>query len=145
MKRTSLLIKVCALTLISVLALTACGGSKKKDPKETKESTGDSEQVVEETTTTIAQTTAIPTYSGPSENTVTISWEETQLESPTVKYVNCNEFVNVRSGPGTDYDSVTRFTKDMQVIIVATTSNGWSKTQDGYYVSSELLKDLPSA
>ena len=146
MKKSSLLIKVCAVSLMAVLALTACGGSKKKDTKESKARTNESEQEeVEQTTTTIAQTTAIPTYSGPSENTVTISWEETQLESPTVKYVNCNEFINVRSGPGTDYDSVTRFTKDMQVIIVATTSNGWSKTQDGYYVSSELLKDLPSA
>lgn len=142
MKRTSLIIKVSTVALISVLALSACGSKKKSEPKTTP---SDSEPSVEVTTTTAAPTTTIPTYSGPSENTVSITWEETALAEPTVKYVSCNEFINVRSGPGTDYESVTRFTKDMQVIIVATTANGWSKTQDGYYVSSELLKDLPSA
>lgn len=143
MKNSSLFIKLCSVALIAAMALSVASCSSKKDKKK---KTGESETTpaVEETTTTAATTTTIPTFSGPDTNDIAISWEETALSEPTVKYVKCNEFINVRKGPGTDYETVSKFTNNMQVIVVATTANGWSKTQDGYYVSSELLTDLPS-
>lgn len=143
MKNSSLFIKLCSVALISTMVVSLSACSSKKETKET--DTSETTLSVEETTTTAAPTTTIPTYSGPNMNDITISWDETELAEPTVKYVKCNEFINVRKGPGTDYDAVSKFTNNMQVIIVATTANGWSKTQDGYYVSSELLTDLPNS
>ncbi len=143
MKNSSLLVKICSIALISALAVSIAACSS-KDKKEKKPAESEVEPSVEMTTTTAAPTTTVPTFSGPDTNDITISWDETALTEPTVKYVKCNEFVNVRKGPGTDYEAVAKFTNNMQVIVVATTANGWSKTQDGYYVSSELLTDIPS-
>lgn len=144
MKKSSLLIKVCSVALISVLSMSLVGCSSDKKTKKPKESE------VEETTTAVVETapttaaTTIPTISGPDVNDIAVSWQETALSEPVVKYVSCNEFINVRKGPGTDYDAVTKFTNNMSVTIVATTDNGWAKTHDGFYVSNELLKDSPS-
>ena len=147
MKKSSLFIKLCSVALVSVfiLSLAACGGKKKKEStKETTDASETTESVETQATEPTPLVTTIPTYSGPATNDIAVSWEETELSEPTVRYVKCNEFVNVRKGPGTDYDTVAKFTNNMPVIIVATTANGWSKTQDGFYVSSELLTELPN-
>ena len=140
MKRSSLIIKLGSLALISVMAfsLTACGKDKKKS--ETK----DKEEETSETTTAAPTTTAttVPIYSGPMTNDVAVSWEEQQLEAPTVRYVKTTgDFINVRKGPSTEYDVVAKLANKMQIVVVATTDSGWYKTSDGFYVSGDLLSE----
>lgn len=144
MKRSSLIIKLGSLALISVMAfsLTACG-KKNKEKKETKET---EEQTTEETTTVpLIETTSVPVYSGPMTNDVTVSWGETELEAPVVRYIKTTaDYINVRKGPGTDFDVVAKFANNMQIVVVASTDEGWYKTNDGFYVSGELLSETPS-
>ena len=74
-----------------------------------------------------------------------VTWQETDLQSPTVKYVDISsDFLRVRTGPGTEYDQVAALTKDMQVIVVAQTQSGWFKLDSGYYVSGDYLSETHS-
>lgn len=143
MKRSSLALKIGTLAVISVMALsmTACGGSKKKTKSTDAASTEDTTTAA----TTAVTTTTIPTYSGPSTNDIEISWTEVEIEGgSTVKYVNCTEdYINVRKGPGIDYEVVAKLANNMQVVVVAT-SGDWYKTQDGYYISAGLVSDTPA-
>ena len=49
--------------------------------------------------------------------------------------------VNLRKGPGTEYDRVKIMASGTDLKIVAVTSNGWYKTSDGYYVRADLTTD----
>ena len=54
--------------------------------------------------------------------------------------------INVRSGPGTDYDVVKGLNAGDQIDVIAVTSNGWYKTYNGNYVSKEYVSEKkPSA
>ena len=61
--------------------------------------------------------------------------------STTVKYVTPSEGLNVRKGPSTSYEKITKLSKGTEVTVIST-SNGWSKIKSGNttgYVSSEYL------
>lgn len=49
--------------------------------------------------------------------------------------------INVRSGPGTDYDVVKGLNAGDQIDVIAETSNGWYKTYNGNYVSKEYVSE----
>ena len=51
--------------------------------------------------------------------------------------------LNVRSGPGTNYKKLKTLSTGAKVC-VASTSNGWSKLNDGTYVSASYLGSCPS-
>ena len=51
--------------------------------------------------------------------------------------------VNVRSGPGTDYDVVRKLVENEKIYVVAKTDNGWFKLDGGGYVSAELVSPDP--
>ena len=142
MKRSSLALKIGTLAVISVMAfsMTACG-SKKKTKSTEAASTDDTTTAP----TTVVTTTTVPTFSGPSTNDIEISWEEAEIEGgSTVKYVKCSEdFINVRKGPSTEYEVVAKLANNMQVVVVATSGN-WYKTQDGFYISADLVSDTPA-
>ena len=70
-----------------------------------------------------------------------VTWSETQLDSPTTYYVKVSkgEFLNVRKGPGTKYQTAGRLTRGQTVTVVAKASGGWYKTEDGFYVFQDYL------
>ena len=137
--------RIGAAMLIAAMAFSvaACGSdkeSKKKTAEETTPST--------EATTTVPTTTetTVPTYSGPMTNDIAVSWEEQELQGgPVDKYVTCTDFINVRKGPGTEYEVVAKFANKMKISVVSVTSNNWYKTNDGFYVSADLVTDTPAA
>ena len=49
--------------------------------------------------------------------------------------------INVRSGPGTDYDVVKTVYAGDQIDVIAVTSNGWYKTYNGNYVKKDLTTE----
>lgn len=53
--------------------------------------------------------------------------------------------VNVRSGPGTQYDVVKTLVKGDAISVAAETSNGWYRTVKGTYVSKEVCSATPPA
>jgi len=56
--------------------------------------------------------------------------------SCTTKYTTSD--LNVRTGPGTNYSKVKTLARGASVCVVSTT-NGWAKLNDGYYVSNSYL------
>lgn len=53
--------------------------------------------------------------------------------------------VNVRKGPGTDYDVLRKMTEGTKVHVIARTENDWFKLDEGGYVRSDLLAKAPEA
>ncbi len=138
MKRSSIILKIgsAAVVMAMVFSLTACGKSKSSA-----KTTATTEAAETTPAPTTQATTTVPTYSGPMTNDQAVDWEEAELEGgATVKVVKCTEdYINVRKGPGTNYEVVAKLANNMQVIVVAKTDSGWYKTQDGFYVSGDLL------
>lgn len=136
--------KILCVVLASVMILSIAGCKKKSKAKETEESDITPTPIPVATTTTAAPT--LPIYSGPlNSGDIEVTWTETEMDA-TVKYavVTAGEFLNVRKGPNTDYEAVGTLTRNQQVVVVAYTSDGWYKTQDGFYVSGNFLADTPS-
>lgn len=134
-------------TAISLILISALASSFAGCGKEPEVTVTESETTTTVMTTTTEATTTVPTYSGPMQTqSLEVTWTETEI-TETVKYVYCSagSFINVRSGPGTEFDVVAHFTSDMEVIVVAVTNNGWYKLNDGFYVSGDFLTDLPSS
>lgn len=139
MKKNMMKIAAVAATLAMAFSVAACGSDT------TAVSTEAQDETTAETTTVPVETTTastIPTYSaGPDEtNSTPVSWTEDALESEQVMYCyNVDQFLNVRTGPGTDYDIAGHLEPGMAVTVVARTSDGWYKTSDGYYVNESFL------
>lgn len=53
--------------------------------------------------------------------------------------------VNVRTGPGTEYQVKDQLVRNDSVTVVALTSNGWYKLDNGGYVRSDLVESSPIA
>lgn len=125
-----------ASMMVSVMALSLAACKKTKPTETTLEST---EQTT--TTTTTIPTTTLTEYAGPKTNDETVTWTETNLETPVTYYaqVSKGEFLNVRKGPGTQYEKVGTLTRGQTVVCVAKASGGWYKTEDGFYVSETYL------
>ncbi|MBO4635626.1 MAG: hypothetical protein J5685_00600 [Clostridiales bacterium] len=142
MKKT----KVLKLVITSVLAfslLISAAGCKKKPAEETTD-TSETEETTTTATTTAVPTTSLTEYSGPlPSNDIPITWTETEYDEPVVRYVATNDYMNVRKGPGTEYDSVARFYRGMAVTVVAYTQTGWLRTEDGFYISGDFVSTEP--
>lgn len=128
------------LSFILLVGIVSCG-EKTKETSDTSDTSESESAVITEMTTTLTD------YSGPlPSNDVAVSWQETEIdETVRYAYVSDGNFLRVRSGPGTDYDIVATLTSDMQVVVVAVTSNGWYKLSDGFYVSGDFLTETPSS
>ncbi|MCQ2481923.1 MAG: SH3 domain-containing protein [Clostridia bacterium] len=133
------------MTSSFIFSFVACG-KKDKDKEKTQETDKTEATETEETTTlpVVSETAAItslPDYSGPlPSSSVQVTWNENAIDE-TVKYAICtpDNFLRVRSGPGTDYDIVGSLTTNMEVVVVAVTDNNWYKTKDGFYISGDYL------
>ncbi|SCW28732.1 Cell wall-associated hydrolase, NlpC family [Ruminococcaceae bacterium YRB3002] len=98
-------------------------------PKPTKAPvTGDGEVIVSEATSTPTPTPTKAPDSGVSE----VDCNKTVYATTTV---------NIRKGPGTGYTSVKKVTAGTKIVVVAQTSNGWYRTDAGYYVSAQYTTD----
>ena len=94
------------------------------------------ETTVEETTTaetTVETTTAATTTT--AETTSSVSEKELYLT------VYATTTINVRSGPGTDFNVVKKAYAGDEIDVVAVTSNGWYKTYNGNYVSKDYTTE----
>lgn len=139
--RKSFTIRLLAISLVTILCLSMTSCEKKAKKTEPEEETSTSESTI---VTTTEPTTSLTEFSGPMTNDEAVTWSETSIE-PTTYYasVSQGEFLRVRKGPGTEYEIAGSLTRNQQIVIVATTSTGWAKTQDGFYTSSTYLSATP--
>lgn len=146
MKRSNIKKIVCiSLAVVMLFGMCACG-KKKKESKETEETNADPTPIPVATTEAPAPT--YPTWSGPlPSNDISVTWTETEFDSPTTKYagVTAGEFLRIRKGPSVDYDIVGTLSRNQTVVVVAVTNDGWYRTSDGFYISGTYLTDTPSA
>ena len=89
------------------------------------------------TSATTAATTASTTEATTAATTEAVTESDLQLA------VYATTVLNVRSGPGTDYDVVKQVNPGDQIDVIAVTSNGWYKTYNGNYVSADLTTQTP--
>lgn len=135
----TIMMAVCILA-----SFAACG---KKSSSTTTTTTESETAATSAAPTTTAPTTSLTAYSGPDTNPAieNPSWTETEME-PTTMYVNTSDdYLNVRQGPDANYYTtiVSKLPRGSAVTVIATTSNGWYKTSDGYYVTGTYLSATP--
>lgn len=86
------------------------------------------------TTATTAETTEFAT-------TTTAETTEAITEKELYLAVYAKTTLNVRKGPGTEYDVVKNVYAGDQIDVIAITSNGWYKTYNGNYVKASLTTE----
>ena len=86
----------------------------------------------ETTTTTTAETTKETVFEGIYEDEYYLT-------------VYASQSLNLRVGPGTDFDLVRTLDYGDQIDVIALTSNGWYKTYNGNYVDSTYTQTEPIA
>ena len=91
------------------------------------------------TTTTAATTTEATTEA----TTVTTTAETTEYITEKELYlaVYAKTTINIRKGPGTEYDVVKSVFAGDQIDVCAVTSNGWYRTYNGNYVKASLTTE----
>ena len=95
-------------------------------------------------TTESYETTAIETTeetTEATEGTTTAETTEKITEKELFIAVYATTTVNVRSGPGTEYDIVKSVYAGDQIDVVAVTSNGWYKTYNGNYINKDYTTE----
>ena len=117
------------LALAPSIPTAAASAEESSDTEESSEDTEETsyseETTAEQTTTTQATTTAGPT------------------ESELYMTVYADGELNLRTGPGTEYDLVRVLAPGDAIDVVAVTDNGWYRTYNGNYVSSSHTTTTP--
>lgn len=110
--------------------------SETTDPTETLESseTSETSEIPEPSATTTSATTTVAT-------TTTAKPTEAVTEKELYLAVYATTTINVRKGPGTEYDVVKSVYAGEQIDVIAVTSNGWYKTYNGNYVKKSLTTE----
>ena len=137
--------KILCIMMAALMLCSFAACKKKDDPEETEEADVTPTPIPVETTEAPAPTLMV--YEGPlPANSIEVTWTENDLSEPTVMYaaVTEGEFLRVRQGPDTEYDIVGTLTRNQVVTVVASTTTGWYKTSDGFYVSGNYLTNTPS-
>ncbi|MBR3247290.1 MAG: SH3 domain-containing protein [Clostridiales bacterium] len=126
-------------TSASAPAATSESAAQTSSTSETTEATETSatDTVAETAETTAAETTEMTTTTEATTAETTSKITEKELYIA----VYATTTVNVRSGPGTDYDIVKSVYAGDQIDVVAVTSNGWYKTYNGNYVSKDYTTE----
>ncbi len=94
--------------------------------------------------TTVAETTAPAPTATPAPTstptpTPTPAYTETSLSKQV--YASCE--LNVRSGPGTSYETVKTIDKGSAIDVIGVTDTGWYHTYNGNWVIKDLCQDTP--
>lgn len=155
------------VTVMLMSTLSGCSGCKDKDKdevvtgeivsEETTEEIGEevseavseetsvetseevSEEVLEETTEEVSEETSVETSETPSEE---VSEEPAYTVEPMSATMYAQRSVNVRKGPGTEYDRVGSLTTNQEVAVTGKASTGWyeiSYNGEVAYVSNNYL------
>ena len=88
--------------------------------------------------------------------TKSVSTKKVNTPTPTPKaskyYIpqpkkNCvyilGDLVYARSGPGINYPKQASYRRGTEIVVASTTSNGWIKTDKGFYIKKSLTVDYP--
>lgn len=94
-------------------------------------------------TSETAETTEEPDTTETEETAEETAAETTEKVTESELYITvyATTAINVRSGPGTNYDVVKGLNAGDQIDVIAETSNGWYKTYNGNYVSKEYVSE----
>lgn len=133
-------------TTESAAVSSSSGSSESSDPSASEgssetsasASSSASESTSEGGTTTTTTAAATTTTKETTKATTAETTKEKVTESEVYKTVYATTTVNVRKGPGTDYDKVKQVYSGDAIDVVAETSNGWYKTANGNYVKKSL-------
>ena len=124
--------------VISATSETSAAASSSATTSQTSASSSASE------TTETSETTAVETTEATTETTADTTTAETTekiTEKELYIEVYATTTVNVRSGPGTEYDIIKTVYAGDQIDVIAVTSNGWYKTYNGNYVSKDYTSE----
>lgn len=145
MKRSSIIVKALVLTMACSMAVgfAGCGKKKKEETTETTEATTESTPMVTVPPTT-TETTLMEYGMSIAPNDQAITWTEEPMEAKVMYVSGVTTYLNVRKGPGSDYQQVAKLAPGMEVIVVAKTDSNWYKLEDGFYVSADYIKDTKS-
>ncbi len=119
-------------TTISSVAETSVPASQ------TSVTTGTSETAITSETTTVETTEATEATTA---GTTTAETSEAITEKELYLAVYATTTINVRSGPGTEYEVVKNVYAGDKIDVIAVTSNGWYKTYNGNYVKKDLTSE----
>ena len=108
---------------------------------ETIDQTSDTDTSSEQTTGTTSQTEATETTTVAT--TTTAETTAGITETPMYAEVYAASEVNLRTGPGTEYDLVRTLKAGDKIDVIASTSNGWYKTYNGNYILQSLTTTTP--
>ena len=111
---------------------------------ETSESSSESSEETSESSET-SETTAKPTATNTPVPTDSPTPTEKITETELYLAVYATTTINVRKGPGTEYDIVKSVYYGDQIDVIAITSNGWYKTYNGNYVKKSLTTETKPA
>lgn len=79
-------------------------------------------------------------------NTPTPTPKASKYYTPQPKK-NCvyikGDLVYARSGPGITYQKMASYRRGTEIVVASTTSNGWIKTDKGYYIKKDLTVNYP--
>lgn len=117
--------------------------SETSETSETSASSETSESTSSTTTETTAKATNTPKPTNTNTPTPTATPKPTEAITEKELYlaVYATTTINVRKGPGTDYDVVKNVFAGDQIDVIAVTSNGWYKTYNGNYVKKSLTTE----
>ena len=120
------------LSIVPVIPTSSSESSDTEGSSEdTEETSGEDETTSEQTSETTTEATTTTT-AGP-------------VESELYMTVYADGELNLRTGPGTEYDLVRVLAPGDAIDVVAVTDNGWYRTYNGNYVSSSHTTTTPPA
>ena len=123
-------------TIITVTVTVVSTPAPSASSSQTSETSATSETTAETTEATTAETTEATTAA-----TTTSETKSSITEKELYLAVYATTTINVRSGPGTDYDVVKSLHAGDKIDVIAVTSNGWYKTYNGNYVKKDYTTE----
>lgn len=65
------------------------------------------------------------------------------IPQPKKNVVYAKDSLNTRSGPGISYTKISTLRRGTEIVVASTTSNGWIKSDKGWYVKKEYTVNYP--
>ena len=133
---------------LSEMAQAASSEISEEETAETSEETAETglaPVIVSETSETTEQDASETSGTSSEAEATTTTVSNGPVESEYYLTVYASQSINLRSGPGTEYDVVRTLDAGEQIDVIAVTDNGWYKTYNGNYVSSSYTQTEPIA
>lgn len=117
------------------------GTSETSETSETSSTDESTDSTTQENNGALAATTSETTAETTEATTETTADPYGETEYYAAVYAVCS--LNVRSGPGTNFDVVKTLNRGDRIDVIAKTNNGWYKTYNGNYVSCDNVQSEP--